>query len=84
LNTPTVVREAESLLLEFDDNSLLPLLFGSHNSHLAQIEQRLDVTLNSRGNEVVISGPKEPAQTAAAVLTDLYQRLKDGQDVDPA
>ncbi|MDP6429921.1 MAG: PhoH family protein [Rhodospirillales bacterium] len=84
MNTPTAVREAESLLLEFDDNSLLPLLFGSHNSHLAQIEQRLDVTLNSRGNEVVISGPKEPAQTAAAVLTDLYQRLKDGQDVDPA
>jgi phosphate starvation-inducible PhoH-like protein len=84
LNTPNTARDEENLLLAFDDNSLLPLLFGSHNSHLAQIEQRLDVSLNSRGNEVVISGAKEQAETAATVLTDLYQRLKDGQDVDPA
>ena len=84
MNTPNTAQDAENLLLAFDDNSLLPLLFGSHNSHLAQIEQRLDVSLNSRGNEVVISGAKEQAETAATVLTDLYQRLKDGQDVDPA
>ena len=84
MNTPNTAQDAQNLLLAFDDNSLLPLLFGSHNSHLAQIEQRLDVLLNSRGNEVVISGAKEQAETAATVLTDLYQRLKDGQDVDPA
>lgn len=84
MNTPTTVQDADSLLLEFDDNSLLPLLFGSHNAHLAQIEQRLDVRLNSRGNEVVISGAKEQAETAATVLGDLYQLLKDGRSVDPA
>ena len=84
MNTPTTAGDADSLLLEFDDNSLLPLLFGSHNAHLAQIEQRLDVRLNSRGNEVVISGAKEQAATAATVLSDLYQNLKDGRPVDPA
>lgn len=84
MNMPTTVQDADSLLLEFDDNSLLPLLFGSHNAHLAQIEQRLDVSLNSRGNEVVISGAKEQTATAATVLNDLYQRLKDGRSVDPA
>jgi len=84
VNTPISVQDADSLLLEFDDNSLLPLLFGSHNAHLAQIEQRLDVSLNSRGNEVVISGAKEQAATAATVLNDLYQLLKDGRPVDPA
>lgn len=84
MNTPISVQDADSLLLEFDDNSLLPLLFGSHNAHLAQIEQRLDVSLNSRGNEVVISGAKEQAATAATVLNDLYQLLKDGRPVDPA
>ncbi len=84
MNTPTTVQDANSLLLEFDDNSLLPLLFGAHNAHLAQIEQRLDVRLNSRGNEVAISGAKEQAATAATVLNDLYQLLKDGRPVDPA
>ena len=83
MNKPMTVRDATTLLLQFDDNGLLPLLFGSHNSHLAQIEQRLDVSLNSRGNEVAISGAPEQAETAATVLTGLYQRLKGGQAVDP-
>ncbi|NQV57519.1 MAG: PhoH family protein, partial [Rhodospirillales bacterium] len=78
------MAEVETLLLKFDDSSLLPALFGSHNSHLARIEQQLNVTFNSRGNEVVISGPRAAAETARAVLNDIYARLKKGDDVDPA
>jgi len=72
----------KSLTLEFDDNRLLPQLFGSHNAHLARIEQELDVSLNSKGNSVTISGSNELAETASAVLNGLYARLKDGHDVD--
>ncbi len=72
----------KTLQLEFDDNQLLPQLFGSHNTHLARIEQKLDVSLNSRGNAVTISGPPELAESAKTVLTGLYTRLKDGFDVD--
>ncbi|MEK9676874.1 MAG: PhoH family protein [Rhodospirillaceae bacterium] len=72
----------KTLQLEFDDNQLLPQLFGSHNTHLARIEQKLDVSLNSRGNAVTISGPPELAESAKTVLTGLYARLKDGFDVD--
>jgi phosphate starvation-inducible PhoH-like protein len=74
--------EAKTLHLEFDDNRLLPALFGSHNSHLARIEQILDVTLNSRGNGVTISGPAYSAEAAGAVLNGLYGRLKKGHDID--
>jgi len=74
--------EAKTLHLEFDDNRLLPALFGSHNSHLARIEQTLDVTLNSRGNEVVISGPAFSTEAAGQVLNGLYGRLKRGLDID--
>ncbi len=41
--------------LKFDDNSLLPLLFGEHDQHLARIEQQLGVVLTSRVIRLVIS-----------------------------
>jgi phosphate starvation-inducible PhoH-like protein len=76
--------ESSALHLEFDDNTLLPQLFGSHNSHLAQIEQRLDVSIASRGNNLTITGPREQAEKARGALNALYRRLKDGHDVDTA
>ncbi|MEE2746059.1 MAG: PhoH family protein [Pseudomonadota bacterium] len=72
----------KSLILEFDDNSLLPQLFGAHNSNLARIEQILDVSLDSRGNSVKISGVNDVADTAQSVLNKLYQRLKSGYSID--
>ena len=36
------------LTVEFDDNGLLPQLFGDHNVHIARIEQTLDISLSSR------------------------------------
>src|SRR5690606_6704316 len=78
------IEESSALHLEFDDNTLLPQLFGSHNSHLAQIEQRLDVSIASRGNNVTISGPREQAEKARGALNALYRRLKDGHDIDTA
>ena len=54
---PVQPPEAESTtLVQFDDNSLLPLLFGQHDQNLARIEQQLGVSLVSRGNRLAISG----------------------------
>ncbi len=78
------VGESSALHLEFDDNTLLPQLFGSHNSHLAQIEQRLDVSIATRGNEVTINGPREQAEKARGAMNAIYRRLKDGHDIDSA
>ena len=36
------------LSLEFDDNRLLPMLYGDFDRHLARIEQSLGVTIASR------------------------------------
>ncbi|MBL8698618.1 MAG: PhoH family protein [Alphaproteobacteria bacterium] len=73
---------APPLQLEFDDNSLLPLLFGEHDRHLARIEQRLGVRLASRGNRVAIDGPHSASEAARSALTWLYGRLRDGHPVD--
>lgn len=70
--------------MEFDDNRLLPGLFGEHDKHLAQIEQRLGVTLHNRGNVLDISGPPGDADIARDTLNRLYRRLGNGLAVDPA
>ena len=71
-----------SLQLEFDDNSLLQMLFGEHDRHLARIEQQLGVRLASRGNRIAIEGPHSASETARGALTWLYERLRRGQVVD--
>ncbi len=72
------------LSITFDDNALLPLLFGEHDRNLARIEQRLGVALLSRGNEITISGPPWSVQAAKEVLGALYDRLSRGLEVDNA
>ena len=65
--------------LSFDDNRLLPLLYGEHDSHLARIETQLGVSLISRGNTLTISGPPDASESARAALDALWERLKRGK-----
>jgi len=64
--------------IRFDDNTLLPLLFGDHDRHLVRIEHALGVVLRSRGNEVAISGPPSSVAATEEVLRSLYDKLKQG------
>jgi phosphate starvation-inducible PhoH-like protein len=68
--------------VQFDDNRLLPMLYGEHDRHLARIESLLGVSLISRGNTLTISGPSDAAETAQAALNSLYGRLTRGQTID--
>jgi phosphate starvation-inducible PhoH-like protein len=68
--------------LQFDDNRLLPLLFGEHDQHLARLERELGVSMVSRGNQLIISGAEDSVTVARQILTGLYQRLKRGQQLD--
>ena len=70
-----------SITLEFDDNALVPLLFGDHDRHLARIEQRLGVRMASRGNRVSIAGSAERTGMAEAALVALWKRLEQGEHV---
>lgn len=72
----------DRVVLDFEDNRLLPLLFGQHDAHLARIEQMLDVIIVSRGNRLQIEGPLKSCQIAELTLTDLYKRLETGQSLE--
>ncbi|WP_426959973.1 PhoH family protein [Muricoccus radiodurans] len=75
---PAQGEAARTVTLSFDDNALLPLLFGEHDRHLARVEQRLGVRISSRGNRVTIGGTAESAALAESVLRALWRRLERG------
>ncbi|MBL8667591.1 MAG: PhoH family protein [Rhodospirillales bacterium] len=66
---------------QFDDNRLALQLFGAHHSHLARIEQQLDVSIHSRGNQLTIDGDPLAVTTAGTVLDRLYARIERGHPV---
>jgi phosphate starvation-inducible protein PhoH and related proteins len=68
--------------LEFDDNLLLPPLYGERDQHLDRIERQLGVSLVTRGNRLAISGPPSATEAAQLALSRLYDRLKHGQEID--
>jgi phosphate starvation-inducible protein PhoH and related proteins len=72
------------LELQFEQPYLLGPLFGDYDRHLVMIEDRLSVHIAARGNRVMIEGEPDAAARARDVLTGLYNRLDQGQDVDAA
>jgi phosphate starvation-inducible PhoH-like protein len=58
--------------LEPADNARLANLCGQFDEHLRQLEQRLGIEINNRGNQFRVIGPAENAQAAAQVLKELY------------
>ena len=65
-----------SQLLCFEDNSLLPELFGARSQRLKRLAQTYGVELDHRGNKVVCRGSDAACQKARAHLLALYARLK--------
>jgi phosphate starvation-inducible PhoH-like protein len=76
LNTQTASEPARMLELVFDDNSLLPELFGPNNDHLNRIERALGVTISTVGNQVVITGSADATQQAQEAFDALWDRLE--------
>lgn len=57
-------------------------MYGEQNSHLQKIEHAFDVEINSRGNELLISGAQTNIVQAKQVLEFLWSRVSQGQEVD--
>jgi len=71
------------VVVAFDDNRLVPALFGEFDQHLAMIEQRLGVDAAARGNQVTIRGEPEALNRARLALDILYGRLQKGDELVP-
>lgn len=73
---------AQKQILEFKNNSLIPMLFGAHNAHLSHLEDKLDIEIADRGNELTLSGTPAGVQKAEAVLKFLWEKLENGVQID--
>ncbi len=71
----------EPVVLQFDDNNLLPPLYGEHDQHLTRLESQLGVRLAARGNRISITGPADAVRAAELALNGLYERLRKGLEV---
>lgn len=71
-------------VIEFEDNRLLPELFGEHDKNLVRIEAQLGITLINRGNQVAMTGSKDGVALAEEGLNRLYSRLRSGESLEDA
>ncbi len=71
----------EPLIVEFDNNRLLPELYGEHGKNLVRIEQALGVSIANRGNQVFVSGDTPARVRAELVLNTLYHQLERGGQI---
>jgi phosphate starvation-inducible protein PhoH and related proteins len=79
---PAALGEPARLEVQFDKAHLLGRLFGEFDQNLVAIENRFAVTIAARGNKLLIEGEAEAVSRARDVLTGLYNRLVQGQDID--
>ena len=70
--------------IEFNQNDLLPLLFGEHNSHLKYLEDKLGVSIADRGNTLTLSGEDKAVRTAEDILNALWMKIEKKHDVGTA
>ena len=78
---PAATSGGKAITLQFNNNTLLPLLLGDHDRHLVRIEQALGVRLSCRGNRVAIAGEAARVDVVQGVLQGLWRRLERGESV---
>ncbi len=74
--------ESLDLLLEPADNQQLANVCGQLDEHLRQIERRLGIEINNRGNQFHLIGERDAIRAGEQVLQDLYRTAAD-ESLDP-
>ena len=79
---PAQAGDRSRLEVVFDKPQLLGRVFGEYDKNLVAIENRLGVYIAARGNKLQIEGEASATARARDVLTGLYNRIVQGQDID--
>lgn len=72
----------EKTTLSFGNNSFAQLLFGEHHQNLSILEAQLDLTIQSKGGDVFLTGDPTALKIAEKVLYHLYEKIKSGHVID--
>ena len=71
-----MIKNLEKNIIEFEDNSILKIMFGVFHKNLEIIEKELNVTLFPRGNIISIDGKIKNILITKNALSKLYERAK--------
>ena len=61
-----------SKTFSFEDNLILPIIYGENDKFLDKIESSLKVKVITRGNIIKVEGPEENVNLAKKLLNNLY------------
>lgn len=81
--SPAGLTSHISFSLEPNDARNLAALCGQLDSHLRQIETRLDIEIRNRSNEFELRGPQQRCEVGASLLTSLYREISRGAELSP-
>ncbi|MFT7221384.1 MAG: phosphate starvation-inducible PhoH-like protein [Candidatus Azotimanducaceae bacterium] len=79
MNLPNT--ELLQVILEPNDSIQLAALCGPFDAHLKQIERRLGIVINNRGNDFELKGSDTVVRAASELLNQLYREVKGGTDI---
>lgn len=80
---PVAPITSQGITLEPADIRRLAALCGQFNTHIAQIEQRLQVKAHQRGNVFTFTGTPDAVNTAVGVLQSLYAETAQSKELLP-
>jgi phosphate starvation-inducible PhoH-like protein len=80
---PVASGDRVRLEIEFEKAYLLGPLFGQYDRNLIALEAGLGVYISARGNRVQVEGEADSAARTRDVLINLYNRLSNGEDLEP-
>ena len=64
-----------SKIISFEDNLVLPMIFGAQDKTLRKLENEFDVSIFPRGNFLKISGKETSVGTTAVALKKIYEEV---------
>jgi phosphate starvation-inducible protein PhoH and related proteins len=79
---PAQLGDRSRIEITFDKPQLLARVLGEYDRNLVAIENRLGVYIAARGNKLQIEGEAQACARARDVLSGLYNRVVQGQDID--
>ncbi|SDH47765.1 phosphate starvation-inducible protein PhoH [Alteribacillus persepolensis] len=75
------MTEKQVISLQVSDTNETQMLFGPNDVHLKRMEEKLDVSIITRGESLIVSGSKETAQLIEDVLAALIKMLRNGMKI---
>jgi phosphate starvation-inducible protein PhoH and related proteins len=69
------------IILTFTENTIASRLFGQNNEHLIYLEKNLEVSLTSRGNELILEGEPDRIKIAKRTMQLLEERARQGDEI---